>query len=109
MTGVEPATLCLARDAPPPVAYASQLKRGQARADVGRSQPIIATVPDAAEEARTATVNRKQSSGAGRALQVVPADPYSAHPCGFKAHGSQAKREHWLTGGVGDVPADVSA
>jgi hypothetical protein len=47
--------------------------------------------------------------GAGRSLQVVRADAYSDHPCDGNTHGSQAKREHWFTGGVGDVPADVSA
>ena len=46
--------------------------------------------------------------GAGRSLQVVRADAYSDHPA-TPTHGSQAKREHWLTGGVGDVPSDVSA
>ena len=47
--------------------------------------------------------------GAGRSLQVVRADAYSDHPCDGNTHGSQAKREHWLTGGVGDVPSDVPA
>jgi len=47
--------------------------------------------------------------GAGRSLQVVRANAYSDHPCDGSTHGSQAKREHWLTGGVGDVPSDVSA
>ena len=46
--------------------------------------------------------------GAGRSLQVVRADAYS-DPCDGNTHGSQAKREHWLTGGVGDVPSDVPA
>ena len=47
--------------------------------------------------------------GAGRSLQVVRADAYSDLPCDSNTHGSQAKREHWLTGGVGDVPSDVPA
>jgi hypothetical protein len=47
--------------------------------------------------------------GVGRALQVIRADAFSDHPCDCNTHGSQAKREHWLTGGVGDVPSDVPA
>ena len=47
--------------------------------------------------------------GAGRSLQVVRADAYSDHPCDCNTHGSQAKREHWFTGGVGAVPSDVPA
>ena len=47
--------------------------------------------------------------GAGRSLQVVRANAYSDHPSEGNTHGSQAKREHWLTGGVGDVPSDVPA
>jgi len=43
--------------------------------------------------------------GAGRSLQVVRADACSDHPCDSNTHRSQAKREHWLDGGVGDVSA----
>ena len=39
------------------------------------------------------------------ALQVLRADAYSDHPCDSNTHGSQAKREHSLDGGVGDEPA----
>jgi hypothetical protein len=55
------------------------------------------------------------SNAGAKPTRRAPAQWWSGSPtprrrlCDSKTHGSQAKREHWLTGGVGDVPSDVPA
>src|SRR5262249_3845455 len=68
------------------------------------------TVPEGRRAGRRAgqPAGRGEGLGAGRSLQVVRAEAYSDHPCDSNTHRSQAKREHWLDGGVGDVSAELT-
>jgi hypothetical protein len=50
-----------------------------------------------------------ESEPLGAVAARARADAYSDHPYDCNAHGSQAKSEHWLVPGFGDVPSDVSA